>query len=281
MSIVRTAFAAYALLAPKAAAQYAYKLWFRTQRYPLPIEEQDVLETSTRSEVEWAPGQSVQVYTWGEGPIEKPVALLLHGWNGRATQFHRLIEFLTARGYRVVAFDAPAHGASDGNTADLPAFVAAFRAVHQACGPVALVIGHSMGAAAMGRAMEDGARVAQCVMIAPPCSLSHVVDRQSRDIGLCNKARLHFRELFVANYGPGVWDRYDVRMLHDMAPEPTAITIIHDENDKEIPCEWGLLISEHLPRSVFIKTTGLGHRRILRDDALLALIGTQLDAASA
>lgn len=277
MSIARAAFGVCSLLAPKTAARYAYKLWFRTQRHPLPAEERDLLQDSTRSEVAWADGRSVQTYTWGEGPSDKPVALLVHGWRGRAAQFHRVIAFLAARGYRVVAFDAPGHGASHGDTADLPAFVAAFRAVHQACGPVSLSVGHSMGAAAMGRAMEDGARVAQCVMIAPPCSLSHVVDRQCRDIGLGTQARLHFRELFVASYGPGVWDRYDVRMLRNMAPEPTTVTIIHDENDKEIPCEWGLLISQHLPRSRFIKTAGLGHRRILRDDALLALIGEQLD----
>ena len=40
--------------------------------------------------------------------------MLSHGWDGRASQFSVLARDLIAEGYRVVSFDAPAHGASAG-----------------------------------------------------------------------------------------------------------------------------------------------------------------------
>ena len=42
------------------------------------------------------------------------VVVLAHGWNGRASQFATLVRELVSEGYRVAAFDAPAHGDSAG-----------------------------------------------------------------------------------------------------------------------------------------------------------------------
>ena len=56
-------------------------------------------------------GSEVVAYRWGRG--ERAV-LLLHGWQGRASQFAPLVRELVAEGFRVTSFDAPAHGASGG-----------------------------------------------------------------------------------------------------------------------------------------------------------------------
>jgi pimeloyl-ACP methyl ester carboxylesterase len=52
------------------------------------------------------------VVEWGEGPV----ILCVHGWSNRGLRFSPLIEVLADAGYRLVTFDAPAHGRSQGAT---------------------------------------------------------------------------------------------------------------------------------------------------------------------
>src|SRR5262249_24762467 len=49
---------------------------------------------------------------WQSGPAAAPAVLLVHGWGGRGVQMGAFVEPLRARGYRVVWFDQPGHGAS-------------------------------------------------------------------------------------------------------------------------------------------------------------------------
>ena len=55
--------------------------------------------------------------------------LLVHGWISHAARMAEVIRELHARGLRVLAFDAPAHGRSRGTQADLQAFRSALAAV--------------------------------------------------------------------------------------------------------------------------------------------------------
>src|SRR5262249_49183980 len=93
----------------------------------------------------------IGVWRWGSGPS----VLLAHGWGGHAGRLGQFVPALTAAGFGVVAFDAPAHGASDGWFASLPDFVETIVRVAGEVDPIGL-IGHSMGAAACALAVRDG-----------------------------------------------------------------------------------------------------------------------------
>ena len=54
-------------------------------------------------------GAAVRGHVWGAGPV----VYLVHGWGGRGSQLASFVEPLLAGGFRVVMFDAPAHGDSD------------------------------------------------------------------------------------------------------------------------------------------------------------------------
>ena len=60
-------------------------------------------------------GHAVTTYEWGTGTR---AVLLMHGWKGRASQFATMVRDLVGEGYRVIAFDAPAHGDSAGRRTD-------------------------------------------------------------------------------------------------------------------------------------------------------------------
>src|SRR5690606_27190589 len=113
-SLQRSAFALGSQLAPRAAATYFYRNWGRTRRYPLPENEVAVIEAATRRPLRLDSG-TIETYRWGQGPV----ALLVHGWHGRASQYWEVIAHLRLAGYKVVAFDAPGHGHSTGTRSDL------------------------------------------------------------------------------------------------------------------------------------------------------------------
>lgn len=46
--------------------------------------------------------------------------------------------------------------------------------------------------------------------------------------------------------------------------------VIHDQDDRDVPIEEGAAVARAWPGAQFVRTTGLGHRRILRDPEVIA-----------
>ena len=57
----------------------------------------------------------------------RPAVALLHGWGGRAAQLTSFVEPLVARGFSVVALDAPGHGSSGRGRSSAPQFAQALQ----------------------------------------------------------------------------------------------------------------------------------------------------------
>ena len=55
-----------------------------------------------------------------------------------------------------------------------------------------------------------------------------------------------------------------------MAGIDAPALVIHDEDDREVPMASGLALARALKGARFLRTSGLGHRAILRDDAVVA-----------
>lgn len=69
----------------------------------------------------------LKTYEWGEG--EKTI-LLVHGWQSRGTALRSFVPKLKEAGFRVVAFDAAAHGDSSGKRVDLLDYGGAIKALY-------------------------------------------------------------------------------------------------------------------------------------------------------
>src|SRR3970040_1644726 len=103
------------LVPPGLAARWVYRLWLQPIRFPEPQQEKDWRRTSRPLAVVHR-GRELAVYSWGAG---SPV-LMVHGWNGRGAQLGAFAPVLVQAGYRVVAFDTPAHGRSPGRATNPP-----------------------------------------------------------------------------------------------------------------------------------------------------------------
>ena len=60
----------------------------------------------------------------------------------------------------------------------------------------------------------------------------------------------------------------------------TPLLVIHDQNDKEVPWQVGKSVADAWPGAELILTQGLGHQRILRNEAVIDTAVRFTDGAS-
>ena len=125
-------------------------------------------------------GRPVAAWRWGRGPV----VALLHGWGGRAAQLTSFVEPLLARGFAVMALDAPGHGDSGRGRSSAPQFARALRAAADAAGGLHGVVAHSLGAAATALALRDGMRASRVVLLAAAAEPPLWVERFAARLGL-------------------------------------------------------------------------------------------------
>ncbi|WP_026815634.1 alpha/beta hydrolase [Arenimonas composti] len=211
---------------------------------------------------------------WGAGG---PTVLALHGWEGRAAQFRGLGERLAARGYRLVALDAPAHGRSPGREADPVVFADALREAAAELGPLHAVVGHSMGGASVLYAVSQGLRSERSVAIAAPAGVGGVLARIAGRLGLGETARRRFFAAMSQRSGMPP-EALDIDRLAGGIGQP--LLVVHDHEDAVIPFADAERIAG-ATRARLLATRGLGHRNVLRDPAVLDQIVDFLDARAA
>ena len=259
--MLRTAFRAIGTFAPGIAARWAETIFCSPPRNEPRPGEEAFLATGTRMTVP-AEDQDLAVWTWGSGRV----VVLTHGWGSRAGRFSAFAGALLHAGFRVVLFDAPAHGASSGRQASLPQFSRALRAVGAQVGPVHGLIGHSLGGAAVSLAMSNGLPAQRVVLLAPPADVvvfSHAfsehlrIPHRVRNVmqqNLENRLRFRFEELHIPTLARSM---------------TAAALIIHDRDDHDVPYAHGEEIASAWPGAQLLATTGLGHRAILRDPEVI------------
>lgn len=211
---------------------------------------------------------------WG---TSGPRILALHGWEGRAAQFRRLGERLALRGYQLIALDAPAHGRSPGLDADPVVFADALQEAAAELGPLHAVVGHSMGGASAMYALSRGLPSLRSVSIAAPAGLAGVLSRMSRHLRLTETGRRRFFALMQSRTGLAP-EALDIDQLAADIGQP--MLVVHDRDDPVIPFGDAERIARATQAELFA-TRGLGHREVLRDDAVLERIVGFLDARAA
>lgn len=242
---------------PSVASVLATRLWATPPRAPVRPEQRARLAEAERFEVDIA-GTRVAAYAWGAGPA----VLLAHGWGGHAGQLTAFVPGLVGAGHRVVAFDAPRHGATTGGVPSLPAFGEAAKAVAAAVGGIDAVVGHSMGASAMAFAMRRGLEVRRAVFLAPAATMSGAAERFADMIRLdpraFEKMRRRTERMFDVR-----WEELDV--VREAPSMRSELLVVHDEGDRDVPHEEGDAIVRAWPDSTLVTTRDLGHNRLLRD----------------
>ena len=250
---IRRTFSTASWLAPGLTAAIGDRLFVRTRRRRPRSGERDVLHHAAPLVL-----GGMQAWSWGDGPT----VLLVHGWNGRATQLGGFVAPLVARGYRVVAFDALGHGDSPGHQQSLPELAGDIRRVADELGNLRGVITHSLGGAATTLAISYGLEVERAVFISPPANPAEFVSIFAAALGITKAVRDRVQERVETRLGMKMVDMRADLLARSMR---TPLLVIHDRDDKEVPFDVGRSIANAWPGAQLVVTEGLGHQRILRD----------------
>ena len=92
-----------------------YQAFFSPSQYEVKPADREVIERGNNYRLPFVGGE-LAITTWGESG---PAVLLMHGWGGARAQMTGFVNPLLSAGYRVVAYDQPAHGESDGKLTNL------------------------------------------------------------------------------------------------------------------------------------------------------------------
>ncbi|MGG2400003.1 alpha/beta hydrolase [Pseudomonas sp. SH1-B] len=200
---------------------------------------------------------------WGSGPT----VLLMHGWEGRPTQFASLIHGLVDAGYGVVALDGPAHGRSPGREANVVLFARALLEAASELPPLRAVIGHSMGGASALLAIQMGLRTDALVSIAAPSRILGVLRGFANFMGLPATARAHFVRQVEVTAGIAA-AHLDVQRYQLELPG----LIVHAEDDSVVPVGEAELIHAAWFDSQLLRLPAGGHQRLLGDPAIVQAV---------
>lgn len=263
---LRSTFSAAGHVSPSVTAAVAERLFFKTRRTVPRAGERDVLESAAPLSI-----AGMKAWSWGEGPT----VLLVHGWNGRATQLGSFVTPLVERGYRVVAFDAFGHGESPGSSMSIPELASCIRQVADELGGVYGVVAHSMGGASTTLALSEGLEIERAVFISPPADPRAFLQIFSDALGISDEVRARLKRRVEQRVGISMQSmRADVLASSMDVP----VLVIHDRSDKEVPVRAGQSIAEAWPGANLIVTEGLGHQRILRAEHVTNVAVSFIDA---
>ena len=204
-------------------------------------------------------------------PNDGHKVLFVHGWNGRSSQFYRIIELLSDEGYDITAFDLPGHGRSTRSTTNLPEITDLISEVTESTGPYHGIVCHSFGAVAALNSVRLGAAFEKLVLISP--GVYEIKPMFETFVGLFGLDEEYYADrlfdlaesLFGASPGEFGLDRFSEQIK-------TETLIVHCEDDKEAMKEIALTLHSDMKNSTLHLTEGLGHRRILRDEKVAEIV---------
>lgn len=213
-------------------------------------------------------GKVVRGYRCNPGKMNK--ILLLHGFSSNCQNFGHYVQPLINKNYEVLAFDAPAHGASDGVTINAIEYSQMIIRIIELYGPVHGFIAHSFGGLAVCLALETLPTNpdTKLVLLAAATETTTAIDIAFSIIGLKNKLlRKTFDDIIFETSGrEPSW--YSIRRaLNNIKAK---VLWIHDKDDDITPFADVLQVQkDHHPNVRFIITEQLGHRKIYRDAGVI------------
>lgn len=207
------------------------------------------------------------------GAESPPVVLLVHGWGGHAGQMLPLAQALAAAGLRPVLLELPAHGRSAGTLSNSAQFARAiaYVAARLAADGHALraAVAHSLGANGLALAAARGLPAERLVLLAPPASPREYTRYFAHTFGLSEATRLAMQRLFEAREGV-LMPQLEPAAVGPRIAQPTLI--VHDREDRVNRFADAEAYRDAIAGARLVATQGLGHRRILKEQEVLAQV---------
>jgi pimeloyl-ACP methyl ester carboxylesterase len=242
-----------------------YQAFFGPSRYEEKAADREVIEWGNNYRIPFASspkgdGGELAVTTWGSNG---PSVLLMHGWGGARAQMTGFVDPLLFAGYRVVAYDQPAHGESSGRTTNLLEIVPTMDLIAKQEGNFDAIIAHSFGTLITSYALvnRDFPHPSRLVYFGAFNRLLDSLPRFQAIAGLSDEIMDGLRDMIYENFGKGVLDTIVNENLVQHIDIPALM--FHDKSDNVTPVDDSRAIAKAWKNAQYIETDGLGHRGAL------------------
>ncbi|MCI0550735.1 MAG: alpha/beta hydrolase [Anaerolineae bacterium] len=244
----------------QAIVRKAYQAFFSPSKYELKSGDEEILARGNSYRLSFEDGE-LAVTTWGNSG---PTVLLMHGWGGSRAQMTGFVDPLLSAGYRVVAYDQPAHGESDGKMTNLLEIAPTMDIIAKQEGNFDAIIAHSFGTLITSYSLvnRNFPPPSRLVYFGAFNQLMDSLPRFQVISGLPDEIIEGFRLMLHENFGQDVLEA----IVHEMlAPQINIPALMfHDTADNVTPVEDSRAIAQAWKNAQYIETEGLGHRGALQ-----------------
>jgi len=244
----------------QAIVKKAYQAFFGPSRYEVKPSDREITEWGNNYRIPFDGGE-LAVTTWGSSG---PAVLLMHGWGGARAQMSGFVDPLLFAGYRVVAYDQPAHGESDGQSTNLLEIAPTMDLIAQQEGRFHAIIAHSFGTLITSYALAERnfPPPARLVYFGAFNQLLESLPRFQILAGLPDEIMDGLRAMIYENFGRDLLESISNVALTPRINLPALM--FHDTADNVTPVEDSRAIARVWEQAHFIETEGLGHRGALQ-----------------
>jgi len=243
----------------KSAGRKAATLWLTPPLPEQPIDEAGLLSESKRDDIRFSGGSNatqnhtVARYTWGDG---RDTVLLLHDWGKSAAQVARLAQALSHEGYRVITFDAVAHGASSGAQTHVLETTEIIKCISREEGPFHAVIAHSVSAISAVLAIQEGTTTRKLVLSNTAASIDFYLREFCRQISISRPTMGRMSYYINTCMGRNLKEFSIVNLVPRLT---TAGLILHDKYNDIVDYREALTLSKVWRNSDLRLTEGFDH----------------------
>ena len=257
---IQTKFKLLSVISKKKTAEKAFDVFatpFLKSVRKVPLKNAETIQLTLNN-------KKVNGYRWNHPQAHK--ALILHGFGSAAHKFEDYATMLVEKGYEVLAFDAPAHGNSEGTRTNAIEYCSMIKEVIAKHGPIQSFLAHSFGGISLSLALEDipHDKNTKVVFVAPATETTSAVDGAFNMLKLkSEEVRNEFEKIVLKVSGKKTEWFSMRRAMHNIN---ASVLWVHDEDDDITPWADALKVKEdNHPNIKFVLTKGLGHRKIYHD----------------
>jgi pimeloyl-ACP methyl ester carboxylesterase len=278
LQFLRTKFKTIGKLSPSVAGKLAFNLFCTPYPKYKKTKAPAIFHQATKLAVQVTGGLTIKGYEWKSNKSNGKTVLICHGYASHFYKFDQYIQPLLKNGFRVLGFDAPAHGQSEGKYINAAVYKDAVEHIIKVCGPIDHFMGHSLGGLTLALVAESmpNQEAHKFVLIAPATKTTTTLESYFNMMRLTKAVR----EGFFANLSkltplPITYFEAD-RALENYKGQ---VFWVHDQGDRVCPIKDLEKFKATAPENIkFLITNGLGHNKVYKTPEIVDQIVAFLSA---
>ena len=285
LQYLRTKFKTLGLVSLPVAGKLAFNLFctpypkFKKRKAPAIFHQAKTIQVSVKGNGIHNIGTSnLNGFEWNPNQPNGKTVLIAHGYASCAYKFEQYIQPLLKMGCKVICFDAPGHGLSQGKYINIVIYQEAIHEIIKDHGPIDYFIGHSLGAITLAMVAETISHPMdhKFVLIAPATKTTTTFENYFTMMHLKDGVRKAFvEELQRHTHHPVSFFEADRALEKYTGP----VLWVHDQEDLVCPYKDLIDFKNKAAENIkFLTTNGLGHNKVYKTqeviDKIMAFLGS-------